>query len=434
MATFSAPKIVSSRKDFDDSYTLSRYLETGGYVALKKALGMFPEKVAAEVDAASLLGRGGAGFPAGRKWSMLRRSPISYLVVNGDESEPATFKDHYLVERDPHQLIEGVIIAAYALQVSQAFIFLRGEFALGLERVQQAVNDAYAHGALGSKIFGSDFSLDIVVHPGAGAYICGEETALIEALEGKRGFPRIKPPFFPAVTGLYGEPTVVNNVETMSNLPWIVNNGGAAFAALGEGRSTGTRLFALAGRVKNPGVYEVEMVKNTFRDLIYDPQFGGGLINDKKIKAFIPGGVSAPWFGPDLLDLALGQDEVAEKGSMLGSGSVVVLDEDSCVVRATWRITKFFSRESCGQCTPCREGSGWIERAMYRIEHGGGRLEDLDLLLDLCDNISPGLLWPPQQTTICVLGPSIPSSVNSAISMFRNEFIAHIEHGGCPHD
>ncbi len=434
MATFSAPKIVSSRKDFDDSYTLSRYLETGGYVALKKALGMFPEKVAAEVDAASLLGRGGAGFPAGRKWSMLRRSPISYLVVNGDESEPATFKDHYLVERDPHQLIEGVVIAAYALQVSQAFIFLRGEFALGLERVQQAVNDAYAHGALGSKIFGSDFSLDIVVHPGAGAYICGEETALIEALEGKRGFPRIKPPFFPAVTGLYGEPTVVNNVETMSNLPWIVNNGGAAFAALGEGRSTGTRLFALAGRVKNPGVYEVEMVKNTFRDLIYDPQFGGGLIDDKKIKAFIPGGVSAPWFGPDLLDLPLGQDEVAEKGSMLGSGSVVVLDEDSCVVRATWRITKFFSRESCGQCTPCREGSGWIERAMYRIEHGGGRLEDLDLLLDLCDNISPGLLWPPQQTTICVLGPSIPSSVNSAISMFRNEFIAHIEHGGCPHD
>ena len=434
MATFSAPKIVSSRKDFDDSFTLSRFLETGGYVALKKALGMFPEKVAAEVDAASLLGRGGAGFPAGRKWSMLRRSPISYLVVNGDESEPATFKDHYLVERDPHQLIEGVIIAAYALQVSQAFIFLRGEFALGLERVQQAVNDAYSHGALGSKIFGSNFSLDIVVHPGAGAYICGEETALIEALEGKRGFPRIKPPFFPAVTGLYGEPTVVNNVETMANLPWIINNGGAAFAALGEGRSTGTRLFALAGRVKNPGVYEVEMVKNTFRDLIFDPQFGGGIIDDKKIKAFIPGGVSAPWFGPDLLDLPLGQDEVAEKGSMLGSGSVVVFDEDSCVVRATWRITKFFSRESCGQCTPCREGSGWIERAMYRIEHGGGRLEDLDLLLDLCDNISPGLLWPPQQTTICVLGPSIPSSVNSAISMFRNEFIAHIEHGGCPHD
>ena len=434
MAAFTAPKIVSSRSEFEDSFTIERYLATGGYSALKKALGMFPEQVAAEVDEASLLGRGGAGFPAGRKWSMLRKSPLSYLVVNGDESEPATFKDHYLTERDPHQLIEGTIIAAYALQVSQVFIFMRGEFALGLERVQQAVNEAYEHGALGSKIFGSDFSIDIVVHPGAGAYICGEETALLEALEGKRGFPRIKPPFFPAITGLYGEPTVVNNVETMSNLPWIITNGGAAFAALGTGRSTGTRLFALSGRVKNPGVYEVEMVKNTFRDLIFDPQFGGGIIGDKAIKAFIPGGVSAPWFGPDLLDLPLGQDEVAEKGSMLGSGSVIVFDEDSCVVRAAWRITKFFSRESCGQCTPCREGSGWIERAMYRLEHGGGREEDLALVLDLCDNISPGLSWPPQQTTICVLGPSIPSSVVSAIRMFRQEFIDHIEHGGCPHD
>jgi len=215
MAVLTSPKIVSSRRDFDDSYTLKRYLATGGYEGLKKALKMNPEKVCAEVDAASLLGRGGAGFPAGRKWSMLRRAPLSYLVINGDESEPATFKDHYLVERDPHQLVEGVIIGAFALQVTQAFIFLRGEFALGLERVQQAVNEAYKHGALGENIFGSGFSLDIVVHPGAGAYICGEETSLLEALEGKRGFPRIKPPFFPAVNGLYGEPTVVNNVETM---------------------------------------------------------------------------------------------------------------------------------------------------------------------------------------------------------------------------
>ena len=226
----------------------------------------------------------------------------------------------------------------------------------------------------------------------------------------------------------------MNNVETMSNLPWIVANGGEAFAALGGGRSTGTRLFALAGRVRNPGVYEIEMVKNTFRDLIYDPQLGGGVIDDHAIKAIIPGGVSAPWFGPDLLDLPLGQDEVAEKGSMLGSGSIVVLDDTTCVVRAAWRITKFFSRESCGQCTPCREGSGWIERVMYRLEHGGGRLEDIDLLLDLCDNIAPGLTWPPQQTTICVLGPSIPSSVHSAIQMFRDDFVAHVRHGGCPHD
>ncbi len=434
MASLDAPQIVSSRSKFADSFTLSRYLETGGYEGLRKALTMFPEQVAAEVDAASLLGRGGAGFPAGRKWSMLRKAPVSYLVVNGDESEPATFKDHYLVERDPHQLVEGVIIAAYALQVTQAFIYLRGEFALGLERVQQAINEAYEHGALGRKIFGSSFSLDLVVHPGAGAYICGEETALIEALEGKRGFPRIKPPFFPAVTGLYGEPTVVNNVETMSNMPWIVLHGGAAFAALGAGRSAGTRLFALSGRVRNPGVFEIEMVKNTFRDLIYDPQLGGGVIDDRAIKAIIPGGVSAPWFGPELLDVPLGQDEVAEKGSMLGSGSIVVMDETTCVVRATWRIIKFFSRESCGQCTPCREGSGWLERILYRIENGGGRIEDVDLLLDLCDNIAPGLTWPPQQTTICVLGPSMPSSINAAISMFRDDFYAHVQHGGCPHD
>ena len=434
MATLDAPLIVSSRAQFADSFTLARYQETGGYVALRKSLTMFPEDVAHEVDIASLLGRGGAGFPAGRKWSMLRKSPVSYLVVNGDESEPATFKDHFLVERDPHQLVEGVVIAAYALQVSQVFIFIRGEFALGLERVQQAVNDAYEIGAIGSTIFDSDFSIDVVVHPGAGAYICGEETALIEALEVKRGFPRIKPPFFPAVTGLYGEPTVVNNVETMSNLPWIINHGGAAFAALGAGRSTGTRLFALAGRVNRPGVYEVEMVKNTFRDLIFDEHFGAGVINGAPVKAFIPGGVSAPWFGPDLLDLPLGQDEVGEKGSMLGSGSIVVLDETTCVVRAAWRITKFFSRESCGQCTPCREGSGWLERVLYRLEHGGGRDEDMDLLLDLCDNIAPGLGWPPQQTTICVLGSSIPSSIHSAISMFKDDFFEHVRHGGCPLD
>ncbi len=433
MAVLNAPRIVSSRSEFADSFTLSRYLATGGYQGLKKALGMHPEAVGAEVDAASLLGRGGAGFPAGRKWSMLRRAPVSYLVINGDESEPATFKDHFLVERDPHQLIEGVTIAAYALQVTQAFIFLRGEFALGLERVQQALNESYEHGALGANIFNSGFSLDIVVHPGAGAYICGEETALIEALEGKRGFPRIKPPFFPAAIGLYGAPTVVNNVETMANLPWIIENGGAAFAALGAGRSTGTRLFALSGRVKNPAMFELEMVKNSFRDLIFDPDLGNGIIDDRAIKAFIPGGVSAPWFGPEHLDLALGQDEVAEKASMLGSGSVVVFDETTCAVRAAWRITKFFSRESCGQCTPCREGSGWLERIMFRLEHGGGRREDLDLLLDLCDNIAPGLSWPPQQTTICVLGSSIPSSIHSAITMFKDEFLAHVVNDGCTH-
>ena len=434
MATLEAPRIVTARLEYEDSHTLARFLATGGYDGLRKALSMHPEEVALEVDKASLLGRGGAGFPAGRKWSMLRKSQLAYLVVNGDESEPATFKDHLLLERDPNEVIEGIIISAYALQVNQVFLFLRGEFALGLERVQQAVNDAYQQGALGSKIFGSDFSLDIVVHPGAGAYICGDETGLLEALEGKRGFPRIKPPFFPAVSGFYGEPTVVNNVETMANIPWIVVHGGDAFAALGAGRSTGTRLFALAGRVKNPGVFEIEMVKNTFRDLIYDPALGGGLLDGRTIKAFMPGGASAPWFAPEQLDVPLGQDEVAEQHSMLGSGSVVVFDDTTCVVRAAWRITKFFARESCGQCTPCREGSGWVERVMYRMENGGGRMEDLDLLLDLCDNIAPGLTWPPQQTTICPLGPSIPSPITSAISMFRDEFVQHVQLGGCPFD
>jgi NADH-quinone oxidoreductase subunit F len=432
MAKLDAPRIVTSRMGIDDGYTLSRYLETGGYDALRKALSMSPAQVAAEVDAASLLGRGGAGFPAGRKWSMLRKNPVTYLVVNGDESEPATFKDRLLMERDPHQLVEGVVISAWALQVSLAIIYVRGEFALGMERVQTAVNDAYGHGALGRDIFGSGFSLDVVVHPGAGAYICGDETGLLESLEGKRGFPRIKPPFFPAVNGLYGQPTVVNNVETLSNVPWIVRNGGAAFAALGAGRSTGTRLFALSGRVNRPGVYELEMVHNTFRDLIYDDALGQGTTDGVAIKAIIPGGVSAPWFSPDLLDVPLGQDEVTEHHSMLGSGSVVVIGAHDCAVRAAWRITKFFQRESCGQCTPCREGAGWLERILRRLEQGAGRREDVDLLLDVCDNISPGLTWPAQQTTICPLGPSIPSSITSAISLCKEEFSAHVDQERCP--
>jgi NADH-quinone oxidoreductase subunit F len=427
-----APRIVTSRVELPDSFTLERYLATGGYEGLRKALSMTPTDVAVEVNKASLLGRGGAGFPAGRKWSMLRQAPTKYLVVNGDESEPATFKDHMLIERDPHQIIEGTVIAAYATGAEQAFIYCRGEFALGLERLQRACNEAYGHGALGADILGTGYALDIVIHPGAGAYICGEETALLESLEGKRGFPRIKPPYFPAAIGLYGEPTVVNNVETMSNLPWIITHGGDAFAALGEGSSAGTRVFALSGRVERPGWFEIEMSKTTFRDLIYDPSLGAGIAGGNALKAFIPGGVSAPWFGPDELDLGLNQDVVGQAGSMLGSGSVVVMDSDTCPVRAAWRIAQFFHRESCGQCTPCREGSGWIEKIMRRLEQGLGREEDLELVLDACDNISPGLAWPPKQTTICVLGPSIPSAIVSAAKMFRDEFLVHVKEGGCP--
>jgi len=426
------PRIVTARMGHEDSYTLARYLATGGYEGLRKALGMTPEQVHDEVNAASLLGRGGAGFPAGRKWSMMREAPTTYLVVNGDESEPATFKDHLLIERVPHQIIEGTIIAAYATGAAAAFIFCRGEFALGLERLTQACNDAYQHGALGGEIFGSGYSLDLVIHPGAGAYICGEETALLESLEGKRGFPRIKPPYFPAAIGLYGQPTAVNNVETIANLPWIVLNTGAAFSALGEGSSAGTRLFALSGHVERPGWYEVEMSKTTFRDLIYDKSLGAGVRGGRELKAFIPGGVSAPWFFPEHLDMGLDQDAVGKAGSMLGSGSVVVMDETACPVRAAWRITRFFQRESCGECTPCREGSGWVEKILRRIEDGFGREEDLELLLDACDNIAPGLSWPPKQTTICVLGSSIPSSIVSGITRFRDEFLLHVKEGGCP--
>ena len=427
-----APVIVTARHGQPESWTLETYLEHGGYEGLRKALAMKPEEIGKQVLTASLLGRGGAGFEAGKKWTMLGDDRPIYLVVNGDESEPCTYKDHMLMEADPHQIIEGTVICAYAVGAAQAFIYVRGEFALGLERMTAALNEAYEHGAVGRNIFGSDFSIDVVIHPGAGAYICGEETALLESLEGKRGFPREKPPWFPAAKGLYDKPTIVNNVETLSNLPWIVLNSGQAFADLGKGRSAGTRLFSLSGHVKRPANFEIEMAKTTFRDLIYDPALGGGIRDDNELKAFIPGGVSAPWLGPDKLDLGLDQDAVAKAGSMLGSGSVVVMDDTTCMVRASWRITRFFHRESCGQCTPCREGGGWLDKIMRRIELGGGRESDLELLFDVCDNIAPGLGWPPMKTTICVLGPSIPSSITSAIKMFRDEFLVHIKEGGCP--
>jgi NADH-quinone oxidoreductase subunit F len=363
---------------------------------------------------------------------MLRKAKPVYLVVNGDESEPATFKDHALIQADPHQLIEGALICAYAIGADRVFIYVRGEMALAQERAQAALNEAYAYGAVGAKIFGSEFSVDIVVHPGAGAYICGDETALLESLEGKRGYPRIKPPYYPAVNGLYGAPTVVNNVETLSNLPWVMCHGNEEFFALGEGRSRGTKILALSGHVRRPGMYEVEFAKLSFRDLIYDPALGGGVRENRELKAFIPGGVSAPWFGPLHLDVALANEKIAEAGSMAGSGAVTVMDETTCMVRAAWRITRFFRRESCGQCTPCREGAGWLEMIMRRMEDGRGKESDLDLLMDICDNISPGVSWPPAQTTICPLGPSIPSSIASAVRMFKDEFLDHIRTGRCP--
>lgn len=435
MAVTDAPRLITARFEQGDAHTLSGYESSGGYSALRKALSMAPDAVIEEVKSANIQGRGGAGFPAGTKWGFLPPDVAPrYLVVNGDESEPGTYKDRLLLERDPHQLIEGVLIAAYAISANQAFIYIRGEMPLAHERVAAALNEAYAAGYIGRDIMGSGWSIDVVLHWGAGAYIVGEETALIESLEGNRGMPRLKPPFFPAVKGLYMQPTIVNNVETLSNVPWIINNGGAAFSALGTEESAGTRIFALSGHVRRPGVYEVEMGKTTFRDLIEAPVYGGGVRAGHSLKAFIPGGASAPWFYEEHLDLPLSKPTVDKAGSMLGSGAVVVMDDTTCPVRAALRVVRFFAHESCGKCTPCREGTNWLEKIMHRIEEGSGRPEDLDLLLDVSDNLSPGITWPPKQTTICPLGPSAVSPVASSIRRFREDYVAHIDQGGCTYD
>ncbi len=419
-----APLILTQRMvdHRTDSHTLARYEATGGYEALRKGLAMDPAAIAAAVKASNIRGRGGAGFPTGVKWGFLAPTTPRYLVINGDESEPGTFKDRQLLERDPHQLVEGVILSSYALNVNQAFIYIRGEYPRPARRVQRAVEEAYEMGYLGKDILGSGFDLDIVVHLGGGAYICGEETALLNSLEGRRGEPRIKPPF-PAVEGLYAKPTIVNNVETISNVPWMVMNGGEAYATLGPETSAGTRLFSLSGHVKNPGNYEIVMGM-TWHDFIFE--LGGGTRDDRPIKCWIPGGASAPWFVPEHLDLPVTIDDTGKHGSMLGSGAVVVMDASTNVVAAAHRIVKFFAHESCGQCTPCREGTTWLERMLWRILSGHGRPMDLDMLLDVCDNISPGLRWPPAQTTICPLGPSAVSPIRSIMTHFRDEVEAMI--------
>jgi NADH-quinone oxidoreductase subunit F len=411
-----------------DSHTLERYLATGGYASLRRAVSeMTPEQVTAEVKAANLRGRGGAGFPCGVKWGFLAPATPRYLVVNGDESEPGTCKDRQLLERDPHQLVEGAAIAAYALGAHQAFIYVRGEYARPARRVQRAVEEAYAAGFLGRGIAGSGFDLEITVHLGAGAYICGEETALLNSLEGRRGEPRIRPPF-PAVEGLYGKPTIVNNVETLSNLPWIIRHGGAAYDALGPAGSRGTRLFSVSGHVARPGNYEVVMGLS-WRDLIYREDLGGGIRGGRALKAWIPGGASAPWLVPEHLDEPVTIDDAARLGTMLGSGAVVVMDETTDVVAAALSLVRFFAHESCGECTPCREGATWLQRILERIARGSGRPADLDLLLDVADNISPGLGWPPAQTTICPLGPSATAPVVSLMRHFRPEVEARVGQG-----
>ena len=435
------PKLITGRFVHEDSFTLERFIATGGYRGLGAALERAPADVHGEVRAASLLGRGGAGFPAGVKWGFCPDDVWPrYLVVNGDESEPGTYKDRLLMERDPHQLIEGILIACYALGLSQAFLYVRGEMALAQERLAAALDEAYAAGYIGADICGSRFSVDVVLHWGAGAYIVGEETALIESLEGNRGMPRLKPPYFPAAIGLYGQPTIVNNVETLANLGWILANGAHAYKNYGSDASPGTRLFAVSGHIKRPGVYEVEHGVTTFRELFYDENFCRGIRDDNQLKMFIPGGGSAPWFFEEHLDLPLEGQTVAQAGSMLGSGAIVVMDETTDAVKACLRIVQFFARESCGKCSPCREGTSWEEQVLQRILDGHGRPSDLDLLLDIGDNISPGpypvaafpdqgldaVPFPPRQTTICPLGPSSVAPIVSTIRRFRHEFEALI--------
>ncbi|MBK6438207.1 MAG: NADH-quinone oxidoreductase subunit F [Candidatus Microthrix sp.] len=438
------PMVVSSRFAEPAGHTLDGYRSTGsyrGYQALERVLTMAPSAVATAVRDATLLGRGGAGFPAGAKWGLMPGDVWPrYIVVNGDESEPGTYKDRLLMERDPHQLIEGSLIAAYAVGAAQVFLYVRGEMAHAQERIAAALNEAYAAGLVGRNIAGSDFSVDIVMAWGAGAYIVGEETALIESLEGERGMPRLKPPYFPAAKGLYMAPTIVNNVETLSNLPWLITHGTEAYRAVGTETSPGTRLIALSGHVNRPGIYEVAQGTTTFRDLFFGEDFGQGIREGHELKMFIPGGGSAPWFYPEQLDMPLEGKVVGGAGSMLGSGAVVAMDETTDAVAACLRLVRFFARESCGKCTPCREGTTWLERILRRIIDGYGRPEDLGLLASVGDNISPGpypnaaweaegleaVPFPPRQTTICPLGPSAVAPITSALRRFRPEFEAYI--------
>ena len=407
------------RENPENSHLIDVYEKNNGYSAARKVFKENnPGDVIEEIKTSNIRGMGGAGFPTGVKWGFLAEDEERYLVINADESEPGTFKDRILLERDPHQLIEGIIVTSFASNISKAFIYIRGEYAKPARRVQDAVEQAYEKGYLGKNIFDSGKDLDVVVHLGAGAYICGEETALLNSLEGRRGEPRLKPPYFPAVKGLYNKPTLVNNVETISSVPWIINNSGKDYAKLGVEGSTGTRIFSLSGHVNTPGNFEIEM-GCSFGEFI--DNFGNGIKENKSVKAYIPGGASAPWFTGEQLDIKMTIDDVANAGSMLGSGAVVVMDEDTNLVLAAKSIVSFFAHESCGQCTPCREGTTWLEMILERIASGRGRTSDIDLLLDVCDNISPGLAWPPQMTTICPLGPSAVSPITSLMGSFREE-------------
>ncbi len=408
------------------------YRRNGGYRSVEKALKtMSPQNVVEEVQASGLRGRGGAGFPTGMKWSFLAKPEgvPRYLLCNADESEPGTFKDRYLMEKIPHLLIEGMIVSSYALGCNQSYIYIRGEYMWVLEIVEKAIAEAYANGFLGKNILGSGYDLDLAICPGGGAYICGEETALIESLEGKRGNPRIKPPF-PAVKGLWGCPTVVNNVESIAAVVPIVNDGGAEYAKIGIGKSTGTKLISACGNLVKPGVYEIELGLSV-EEFIYSDEWCGGIANGKLIKACVPGGSSVPILPANLItktaegtDRLMTYESLAEggfaSGSMLGSGGFIVFDEDQCIVRNTWNFARFYAHESCGQCSPCREGTGWMEKVLRRLEYGQGHMHDIDLLAEINKKI--------EGNTICPLGDAAAWPVAAAIRHFREEFEWHVTH------
>ena len=410
--------------------TFEVYKKQGGYRSVDKALKkMTPQEIVEEVQKSGLRGRGGAGFPTGMKWSFLAKPEgvPRYLLCNADESEPGTFKDRYLMEKIPHLLVEGMIVSSYALGANTSYIYIRGEYMWVLEILEKAIAEAYAAGYLGKNILGSGYDLDLYVAPGGGAYICGEETALIESLEGKRGNPRMKPPF-PAVKGLWGCPTVVNNVESIAAVVPIVNDGGDEYAKIGLGKSTGTKLISAGGNLVRSGVYEIEM-GITVEEFIYGDDYCRGIANGKKLKACVPGGSSVPILPAHLVTkTAAGDDRLMTyesladggfaSGSMLGSGGFIVFDEDQCIVRNTWNFARFYAHESCGQCSPCREGTGWMEKVLHRLEHGQGNMRDIDLLAEINKKI--------EGNTICPLGDAAAWPVAAAIRHFREEFEWHV--------
>jgi NADH-quinone oxidoreductase subunit F len=398
------------------------YLGIGGYETLAKVLlELKPDQVVEEVKKSGLRGRGGAGFPTGMKWSFIPKNvdKPKYMVVNADESEPGTCKDRVIIEKNPHLLMEGILMGSYAIGAHRCYLYIRGEYYEQAQILVKAIEEAYEHGFFGRNILGSGYDLDVYLHRGAGAYICGEETGLLESLEGKKGWPRLKPPF-PAVVGLYGCPTVVNNVETLASIPPIMKYGGDWFAGLGTPKNGGTRLFAVSGHVNKPGTYELPL-GIPLREIIFN--YAGGMKDNKPLKAIIPGGSSCPILTAAEVDVKMDFDSLAAIGSMLGSGGVVVMNEETCIVKVLLRITKFYAHESCGQCTPCREGTDWLKKILQRVHDGEGRPEDLDNLLDIAFNM--------MGTTICPLGDAAALPVRSYIQKFRSEFEYHVKEKSC---